>query len=394
MNAYSKTYPPISGGGEQVSYGTVIPFSVTKDVGLERVTINNPSGFGGYNAFGQDRRRVDGGLVSGSWSRSQGPVTYSNVPCNAYDNRGYQNWPVGLGNGPAAARLLANTNPTRPDIQLPVFILELRDIPKMIEHAGALLLRLRRGRPRFGLRPDQEAASALLAYNFGWAPLIGDLKKLVSFSDLTAKRMKEFDRLYSGPGLKRRMNLDTAYSQPHGFTYGVAGPNPGNSVTAQGLSRTIVWGTVRWKPTPAPLNSPLRVPPPSDVRRHVLGLSAANITANVWEALPWSWLIDYFVNVGDVLAAKQGRSVATPSLPCIMRKSTTYNYGPSMFFPQNALGEGITFGDMRQQYEKKERNVVSGGSIFGSFSDLSGRQLSILGALASLKVLTGANGFK
>jgi hypothetical protein len=32
-----------------------------------------------------------------------------------------------------------------------------------------------------------------------------------------------------------------------------------------------------------------------------IGLDPGNISSAAWEAIPWSWLIDWFANVGEYL---------------------------------------------------------------------------------------------
>ena len=78
-------------------------------------------------------------------------------------------------------RLLASTGPLTPKVNLPLFIFELKDIPMMLKHAGDLLHKIKTP-SRLSL--DKEAAAATLAYQFGWAPLIQDLSKLINFSEL------------------------------------------------------------------------------------------------------------------------------------------------------------------------------------------------------------------
>lgn len=383
----TRDFGPITGSySASFSWGTPITsHERTYSRGNEMLLISTDANPGGLNAFHMRRTRFDGALASGTWELDFVVHTFSSYPCSLYDNFGYSRAPILEDSGVYATRFLSATNPTRADIALPVFLLELRDLPKMIEHAGQLLLgAIGKGkRPRFPLRRDQEYAAGFLAYQFGWAPMISDLKKMISFSDLTAKRQKEFDRLYSKQGLKRRMTMDHG-SLPAGLSFSHPAQIGGIS-EATGVGQTDVWSTGTWRPVPSAANSPLRRATPEQVRRHVLGLSAANITSNIWNALPWTWLIDYFSTVGDFLQATQGRTEVIPDPVCVMQRRQTKVNSQSVSILKNpAKGEYAHISGGSYHLDSKERNIAF-PSLSASVPTLSARQLSILGSLASLR---------
>lgn len=389
MSSYSRTFTPVTGTLFRSTNGAPIIGSLTKQVGQESVVLSNDSGnFITINAFEQVRNRVTGGLFNGSWEIPAGISSYQNYPSNAYDQRTYQGWPSSGPLGVYAAQLLANTNPTRADLGIPVFLAELRDIPGMIKHAGYLLLLLKKAIKRLppsGLKPDKEAAAAFLAYNFGWAPLVSDLKKMINVSDLHSKRAKEFERLYNGTGLKRRQTLDKIETSEQTRTFAHHSYAGGSSVM-RGNSSLLAWGVAKWKPSRNVANDPLSKPTPMAIRRMVLGLSYSNITANIWEALPWSWLTDYFINFGDLIVANQGRHIATPSPAAIMVESSTKLYAAGVFIPKDTNGGGVHLGDSSLIHVKKLRSV-SYPTLEASFAQLGAKQLSILGSLAALRVI-------
>jgi len=51
----------------------------------------------------------------------------------------------------------------------------------------------------------------------------------------------------------------------------------------------------------------------------LLGISPRNIVPALWEGLPWSWLIDYGVNIGDII---QGTFASTADVEWIVRSET------------------------------------------------------------------------
>lgn len=44
--------------------------------------------------------------------------------------------------------------------------------------------------------------------------------------------------------------------------------------------------------------------------------------STIWELIPFSWLVDYFVNIGDTLTALEQSDVVEPYDICIMRTRT------------------------------------------------------------------------
>lgn len=373
-------YPPVTG----IASGNVSA-TKTKQTGDHGVLIsaNSPNT---DNAFHMRRRRVTGSTVTGSDPNGQTVISW---PSNIFDNRNYAIPSPRESLSTLAARILANTNPSRPEVLLPVFLFELRELPGMIAGAGEILLKSKRDllRRRYLKDPTAQAGALHLSIQFGLAPLVADLKRLVMFTDSVAKRQKEMDRLFSGSGLKRRFDFGSKFNSANlasngtgaGFAGGVAIPLTGSITSHQ-------WGTVRWKPTPLALTSPLRKGAPGQVRAAILGLRPDQIALNVWEALPFSWLVDWFTNFGDVIQAQSGRLLATPSRPCIMTHDVqTLSHGP--IYPcllVGGAGQGHFCAPGRIRSENKERSVVN-LSLSADMPMLSAGQLSILGALVSTR---------
>jgi len=258
-------------------------------------------------------------------------------------------------------------------------------LPLAIYHAGRKLFKAKKlSSSQFRRKPGLTQVSAdWVAINFGWLPLIGDLITLSQFSDLASKREKEFDKLYSKRGLKRRLTLNNDEGPVSG-NYAVGAPFWADISYGTGMCTQKIWGTCRWSPKTSSSGSPLARPTPDYVRRAVLGLNAKNLTANVWEALPWSWFVDYFFHVQDYLIANSGSYTAVPSAGCIMiHHKTTMTYPPLTM--TDTFGRQVSLSQGTHTNESKDRMVVYPESIEASFPILSAKQLSILGALAVLK---------
>lgn len=269
--------------------------------------------------------------------------------------------------GASATKLLAQTNPGRAVVSLPVFIAEMRDLPhavKSIKDIGDQLLRKK-------VPQTRDVAGQLLSWEFGWRPLLSDLRKITQFGDYVAKRSKEIERLYSKGGLKRRLTLfDGSARSESQFP---AESRLGDLVYVREERHTFVrrWGTVRWRPTSLPPKGPHGYE--RQAIQAVFGLSIQ--AEDVWNIIPWTWLVDWTTNVGEYLSAHNNRVPALPSTPNIMTQKTTN-------IRWQRLGSSwIKGGDGVASYETKER-ALSNGTVEAYLPFLSSRQLSILGSLA------------
>jgi len=268
-----------------------------------------------------------------------------------------------------ATELMAKTNPGRAHIQLPVFLSELRDLPRMVRLGGNNFL--------------ERAASANLSIQFGWRTFVSDVLKLINFTGAVDNRVNELKRLESKGGLKRRMTLST---DVHNFTSGLI-LLESNAFIQQALykesGKRRMWGTIRWSPNTGNLPGGSESQR-SRARRLVLGLGTGQQLKNLWDALPWTWLADWFTNTGDFLEASNN-SVGHVSGPiCIMEH--TFNTRTYQLAGYSNNDYAKPEGSSWMSYESKRRYVYSGGpSLTASLPFLNGRQLSILGSLAILR---------
>lgn len=375
----SRAFPVVAGSGRTTVSGTPIQRK-TKESGYENLILstNSPTT---DNAFLVERH-----LCSGSTVTVSGPAGSfaANWPSNLYDQRLYLPTAPAVNYSIMRSRLLANSNPYRADVQLPVFIFELGEIPGMIRYMGDILLKGRRAVPRHPISVSRRIAADNLAIQFGWLPLIGDINRLLSFQASFQKRQKEWERLYNGSGLKRRMTLDV-YSANASRPFSCTGVvNGAGTMQATGTFTQTVWGTVRWKPIALPAEHPLRRPSDREIRRDMLGLGVRHMTANLWEALPWSWLVDWFTNFGDLLTASMGRSsIEAGSVNIMTHKQLLLGHGPLPATLNSGVPAVISTGSILG--ETKQRGIYNTSHFSMHNPLLSGRQLSILASLTALR---------
>lgn len=239
---------------------------------------------------------------------------------------------------------LAKANPNVPIVDLPLFLFELKELPALLREAGLGL---------FDKAPTRSnnLGNAYLAYQFGFGPLLRDLRTLLDLTNQIDQRLsslKEANRSKtfreSLPG--RSIHLDST-NRSHTYS---------NSRIYFRRNRTVEeknWFTTRYTVDTDAL--PGGAGDKLNRLRWALGLNASAST--VWNAVPWSWLIDYLSTIGSFLEANRGSIPWTASNMCIMCQrtykvtNTVYAYSGFNSKPSYSGGNNIR--------KMKDRKVVT-----------------------------------
>lgn len=178
------------------------------------------------------------------------------------------------------------------------FLAELRQTLQMIKRPGQSLrkevdnyfdaLKRKRQSYRTPASAQRGLAGTWLEYSFGWAPLISD----------TIKGAEALSRLINGD---KRYATVSGFGQDTSTIVDIATKSPfaGLSITAletatqKITAMTKIVGGITSTPTG----------PTFQNAKALYGFSAEEFVPTIWEIVPWSFLVDYFVNVGDVLEA-------------------------------------------------------------------------------------------
>lgn len=274
-----------------------------------------------------------------------------------------------------ATKLAANTNPARPSISIPNFIHELRDLPQLLRVDGRSKL--------------HSLANHNLATQFGLLPTISDLKKLFSFLTIANKRGDEIKQLDENGGYRKQIRLDSFSEEWQDLSQTTIESSCGIVRSKIHRKETReVWGSIRWKPNTASLNFMLRsetgrslIPPRW---AYLFGLHPTQITSVIWEALPWSWLVDWSTNVGDYLVASNN-SLAFVDGPINVMVKDIYE----VTYPITELSTWMFNAGFHSVVPTvtvtRKRRLQGSVGLTTYLPFLSGRQLSILGSLAILK---------
>lgn len=333
-------------------------FDVTRNCLHE--SVNDQVAPGDGHAFSVRRFTCDPFVLNGKDTNLASKASYHNYPImNAQVAR---HLPLSLAtqsDGAYAALLLKLTNPSRPVVDLPVFIAELRDIPLLFKVIGDTALKT--------------LSRANLSFWFGWKPLANDLMQMMDFSDVVNKRANEIKQLHK-TGLSCTRTLDTLSVHADPVVEALSDWN-GVSLSRAKVTQARIWGHVKWKPT--------TVPPRTDqeyinlARRAAFGLTIDPATA--WELIPFSWMVDWFSSVGNFLSAQRNIVGAIPTNLSIMRNTKT-----TTTYAQTNPGYWLKCTGSQAVCEDKIRNPAV-ASLDAHLPVLTARQLSILGSLAVLK---------
>nr|UJQ85744.1 MAG: putative maturation protein [Leviviridae sp.] len=268
-----------------------------------------------------------------------------------------------------ATHARAVRNPATAHVSIPNFLFEFKDLPGMLRRAGNSLL--------------NRAAGDYLSLSFGWIPLISDLKKLSEFTSALERKKKQLRSLQQKGGIRTKYTANK-----EGETITEAGDLLIESqvATVFGQRRTTSnrkrWAVNRWQSNLDPFLMSDHKAMSDLAIQHTLGLHGSHLTINIWNGLPWSWLIDYFASVGDFLTASNN-SVAyvVGDITSVM----THTRHESHVSVTANLDPWITVQELQGAIvETKKRNIVSGLSpITASLPVLSGRQLANLAAIGA-----------
>jgi hypothetical protein len=310
---------------------------------------------------------------TGAYSGVAGGRTFVNIP---FTNQGVSDYRATIAKPSDVAVITEvqhRTNPSLPEVLVPNFLYELRDIPGMLHLKG-----LAHSSTETRITRRNKSSDSAVAYNFGWAPLISDLLKLATFTYQVDERLQELEALHSS-GLRRKRTVfdTTVFGTQASVAFNTSfGVTIGGSVAWKQRERK--WGSVRWIP-----NAPFKGTKgdlATLARRIVHGwdFTPGAIASTLWESLPWSWFADYFGNVGDYLSSQRNIANASAEFGCVMLETSVVQTQKitSVNLPT------ITTRAGHFEFGEKYRFLSSAG-LSSTLPFLSARQLVTLSSIAN-----------
>ena len=272
--------------------------------------------------------------------------------------------------GASMLDLLVRTNPSRPDYVPLTLAQDLIDIPRQLRDVGKLIRS-----PKKALN-SREVANHYLGAKFGWLPLFRDVQDLFELQSHLHKRLGEIQRLYTDKGLKRRIQLGRWSTNSSGKVFTESHPYLNLLQTVSQTTSVERWGTVRWLPiVPVPAYRPNDAEIIDSTRRVVAGLSVEATLKGAWDLIPWTWVVNWFTNVGNFALQYSNTIPARSSSACVMTKTESkIQYDTISMVPRYQGGGGYESLITRERY-------VGPATVDAHLPFLDGGRLSILSAL-------------
>lgn len=262
------------------------------------------------------------------------------------------------------------------------WLAELRDLPRL---PGAALA---------GLRRFRALGSEYLNVQFGWAPFLGDLRKMYQLTLDLDRRLMQLRR-DNGRRIRRRRTLvDTTEVTPTFSRYlpGVLSwytdlPGPLGYVRWQDYweARITTVKTKRWFVGAFRYYIENSLSPRWSTRAKAALFGLNPTPSLLWEVLPWSWLIGYFTNIGDAISNLSQNAVdhLTADYAYIMeeRSTTIEHINHVGWKAYGTPSSGTCMVSYKFKEETKMRELASPYGFGVTYDGLSAYQTSILAAL-------------
>lgn len=273
----------------------------------------------------------------------------------------------------AMTTLIARTNPSRPDVTPLTLMQDLVEIPKQLKDLSRLLNK------HVKLVDAKDIANQNLAAQFGWLPLIQDALDVFHLGKHIHTRLGELQRLKSAKGLKRRIRLGAWGGEFNRLNMTVSSVYVDAVADIRSLTTANRWGTIRW----LPLYDDLPTYIPNDRNTFLQAIATASgitpegLTSGLWDVMPWTWLTDWFGNVGDYLMKYSNTVPAYPSEACIMTQTLT----KSKVHLYTGYPDGVNRGRDGSMTHETLKRYVGSGSVHVHLPMISVKRLSVLGSL-------------
>lgn len=163
----------------------------------------------------------------------------------------------------------------------------------------------------------EAAGGANLWWRFGLAPLLSDLASMGQFLDAIRRRLNALLRMRDKGTYRKHVRLGS------GEAFLPAVHNVPFETATCGLSGYYqdVWRWKRWVSIQWTLDSGFKVPKDflgllTLAHKSLYGMSLTGLAEAAWELTPWSWLVDWFAHLDDLL-----KSLLPGVIPCHVKSA-------------------------------------------------------------------------
>lgn len=306
----------------------------------------------------------EGGIANGTTVRGAGTkyyIEYINWPCDHFRTLILGHLPVtGVpSHQEVATEVASRTNPSNASVNLPVSIFELKDIPRMLQRKSL-----------------KQKGNSVLEGTFGYEPLLRDFQGMLHAVNSIESRIATLRMLGKGK-LSRTRTIFSGFASSLNTSGVLVDYHARGSIYADRVlhtTRVSKQGTASWRPT-YDISQLTEKELWKQAVRLIYGLDPQALWSDIYQVLPWSWLIDYFSNLGDLMSLTNN-SVASLGAPVAVSTVTESTYEASAFrFTSAPPPEVQTFRMTRRDWTRDPVNPL--GLVF-RVPILTHGQMSIL----------------
>lgn len=210
---------------------------------------------------------------------------------------------------PYGASGWAKYQPIKPVVDLGQFVYELDELPRMLQTTAKGFRDVWRslGGNRVTFTP-KKVADQFLNHTFGWAPFVNDLSKLFDYQQRAAR---QYSWMSSANGKWRKRggkvsSYDSGTSTTISSSVVLYAPGLSTAWDSYGWSRDWTRTSIRtqreiWFEGSFRFYIPNLEPYNKWSKDYISRLGLGMSPSLIYELTPWSWLIDWFTNLGDVI---------------------------------------------------------------------------------------------
>lgn len=349
--------------------------------------------YGGY------MQKYDGGFITiVDWkglSPAPTDINWYRLGKKNYFPDGNHTWGDVSSYGPTAWKRF---RPGRSPADVAVFLGEIRDTPRMLKTTARAFNDLFVS--RFGRRPKKalkKASEHWLNTQFGWIPFLSDLRSFYLTWKKADKLVSDLMRMNNrwikrGGTVVEREDVEILSKIDVCTNYSQLGVNPALSTafhrvpsnlgkyTLSRITAQRVWFEARFRYYIPNIESVIWK---QRAYQQLFGLSVT--PALVWELIPWSWLVDWFSNVGDVISNLDTGLAQNLVAKYAYVMGTTESHLRQLAHLD--LHDGPVNAEFTFDFERKQRTEANPFGFGLTWDNLSLRQWSILGALGFTRLL-------
>lgn len=277
-----------------------------------------------------------------------------------------------------------------------VALRESKDIPRMLQTSASAFRDSWRALGGSGISASmapKKAADHFLNHEFGWLPFLSDLGKFKSAFDNTAAYMS---RMRNGNGkwkvYRRTLVDESEWTTIHEGTEWVV--NPENNFMTSHLCggvepklrvlekrQTLITssGSFKWYKPEHDVTSEAYKGPLAELGRQMTMYGARISPSNVWRSTPWTWLVDWGLNVGqniDRITEYLQDGVECKYLYVMAHDIRTLRFEQTLPMPGGPLAL-----EYDRVIEIKQRQAISNPFGLGPQGNFGPLRLAILAAL-------------